>query len=445
MFFKKLETKGLAHYSYLVGSGNEAILIDPMRDSRKYTEILKEEGLQLKYIFETHRNEDYISGSKELGEITKATIYTSGEDYLEYEYGEKVYNGNDFTFGECIITALHTPGHTEGHMCYVLNEKGREEPFMVFTGDLLFMGDCGRTDFYGEDRLEEMTGKMYDSLFNKLLPLGDHVIVHPGHGNGSACGDAMEERPFTTLGYERIYNPKLQLSRDEFIKKHGKMRIKPRYFEKMEICNLEGAPFVSSIDTLKPVSFDEIPESMALVDLRFPQSFLEAHIPGSYFLSLGNLASFLGTILDTEIPLVFIAEGDRLDDLKFAYWTAKRIGFDHIVGFLKGGVQAYINSGKEYESIPSISAKDYLELDNPYTINILNVEDLSEIGEIEDGKMKLPLKVIYKNLDLLDKEKTIYIQCNSGNTATTAASYLIQRGYDPVVIAGGRIALEKLT
>lgn len=445
MFFRKLETTGLAHYSYIVGSEGEAIIIDPMRDSRKYLEVLKEEGLQLKYIFETHRNEDYITGSPELSKITGASIYVSGEDDLEYKFGKYLYDGDIFKFGDCSLHALHTPGHTKGHMAYVLYEQNRKNPYMVFTGDLLFMGDVGRTDFYGEENLEKMTGLMYDSLFKKLLPLGDEVIVNPAHGEGSACGDNMDDRPITTIGYERQNNPKLQLKdKEEFIKNHGKMRIKPRYFEKMEICNLEGAPFVYYQDKLEPIDYSELKEEYVIVDLRAPEAYLAAHIPGSYFLSLGNLASFLGTILNTETPIVFLAEDDDINILREAYWTAKRIGFDHIVGYLRGGIRGFINNGEKWRCLQSMSAENYCTVDDGIKINILNVEKVEDIGTEENGVLKLPLKVLYKNLELLDKNQLIHIICNSGNTATTAGSYLVNRGYNVVVIAGGMQAIKKV-
>ena len=445
MFFKKLETEGLAHYSYIVGSNGESIIVDPMRDSNVYLDVFKEEGLKLKYIFETHRNEDYISGSKELSESTGAKVLISGHEDLGYEYGEKIYDGDEVEFGELIIKGLHTPGHTKGHMAYVLIEKEKDNPYMVFTGDCLFMGDVGRTDFYGKENLEEMTGLIYDSIFNKILKLGDGVIVNPAHGNGSACGDSMDERPITTAGYERLNNLKLKYTnKDDFIKNHGKMKIKPRYFEKMEICNTKGADFVNCDGELKPLKFSEINSEHTLVDLRSPQAFAESHIPGSYFLSPGNLASFLGTILDTESNLVFIAQDDNLDIIERTYWTARRMGFDNIAGYLKGGVQGFINSAKDWDRIKTIRATDYCNLEDKITLDIRGVDNLEEIGKSSEDYYKIPLKVLYKDFDILPKDKSIYILCNSGNTATTAASFLVQRGYDVVVIAGGYQAVKRL-
>ena len=200
MFFKKFETEGLAHYSYMIGDADDITVIDPMRDLHIYMHEARKAGLRIKYILETHRNEDFVVGSMELAEKTGATIYISDHEDLGHVYGEKIQDGFELEMGKIKIKAMHTPGHTLGHMSYAVYETGIEKAFMVFTGDCIFMGDLGRTDFYGEENLNKMTGLLYESVFHKLLPLGDHVIVCPAHGAGSACGDSMDKRPYSSLG-----------------------------------------------------------------------------------------------------------------------------------------------------------------------------------------------------------------------------------------------------
>lgn len=450
MFFKKIETKGLAHYSYMLGDGENCFVIDPMRDIQQYADIASQEGYKISHIFETHRNEDYVSGSLELSSLTGATIYISGHEDLGYEYGEKIHDGDTFEFGEVVVKALHTPGHTKGHLSYVVYESERDQALLVFTGDCLFMGDLGRTDFYEEDELEEMTGHLYESIFNKLMPLGDHVIALPAHGNGSACGETMEERPFTTLGYERIYNPNLQVDgKEDFIENFAKMRIKPRYFEKMEVVNVEGPPFIGSLMHIKPLNFYDLNHEDIIVDLRSPEAFATNYIPGSIFLNINNLASFLGTLLDTESSLVFMAEDDDYEILMQAYWTAKRIGFDKIHGYLKGGLSTYVGDGCEGEALLSITANDYVDLEDKLTVDIRGVDYLDEIGKVSDSEISdrlynIPLKIIHDQYEDLPKEDRIYVLCNSGNTATTASSFLTTKGYNPVVILGGITAVESV-
>jgi len=245
MYFKKIETQGIAHYSYMVGDEDFIAVIDPVRDVGIYMQEARKAGMRIKYILETHRNEDYVSGARELSEKTEAPIYVSGHEDLGYVFGEKIEDGFELEIGKVKLKAIHTPGHTIGHLSYALYERDKLNPYMVFTGDCLFMGDAGRTDFYGKSNLEKMTGLLYDSIFEKLLPLGDEVLMFPAHGAGSACGESMDERPFSTIGYERRHNKLLQVdSKGQFIDDFAKMRIKPRYFEKMEELNVKGADFV---------------------------------------------------------------------------------------------------------------------------------------------------------------------------------------------------------
>jgi len=211
VFFKQIKTEGLAHFSYLIGDGKEMAVIDPRRDIEIYLEEARKAGMNIKYVFETHRNEDYIAGSLEIQEKTDAKVYISGHEDLGHVYGEKLYDGDTIKVGGLTIKGIHTPGHTLGHTSYGLYEEDHEKPYMIFTGDCLFMGDLGRTDFYGEENLEKMTGLLYDSVFNKLMSLGDEVLVFPAHGAGSACGDSIDERPYTTLGYEKSNNSQLQV------------------------------------------------------------------------------------------------------------------------------------------------------------------------------------------------------------------------------------------
>lgn len=176
MIFERIKSEGLAHLSYFVGSGNEAIVIDPRRDCQIYLDIARREGMKIKYIFETHRNEDYVIGSLELKELTDAEIY-HGKG-VDFKYGIFVSDGQEFNFGSMKLTALHTPGHTDESMSYALTypESGKA-PLMVFTGDALFVGDVGRTDLYGPEEIPRMAANLYESIFNKILPLGDGVIL----------------------------------------------------------------------------------------------------------------------------------------------------------------------------------------------------------------------------------------------------------------------------
>ncbi len=444
MYFKVVETEGLAHYSYMIGDGDDIAVIDPMRDIDSYMHEARKAGMRIKYIFETHRNEDFIIGSMELAEKTGATIYISDHEDLGHVYGERIQDGFELDIGKITVKAMHTPGHTLGHMSYAVYEAGIEKAYMVFTGDCLFMGDLGRTDFYGEENLPKMTGLLYESVFEKLLPMGDHVLMFPAHGAGSACGDSMDERSFSSFGYEKVTNELLQItSKDAFIDKFARMRIKPKYFEIMEVLNVKGADFVNNDVVLNVLTVEEVAKNkddLILIDARTKEGFIGGHIPGSIYLPKGNLTAFLGAIYCPDDKIAFVIDG-QMGEMEEIYWYCRRIGFDNIIGYLPDGIEMWQQKGHDVVQLATISAKAYKEMPKGDDIILLDIRDYNEIEpkDPDENKVIIPLKSLYENLDKLemDKHKTIYVLCGSGNRATTAAAYLKVKGYDVVVITGG--------
>ena len=442
MYFKKIETESLAHFSYMIGDAEDIAVIDPMRDVQVYMREARKEGMRIKYILETHRNEDFITGSMELAEKTNAAIYISGHENLGHVYGKRIRDGFQLDIGKITIKAIHTPGHTLGHMSYAVYEKGTEEAYLVFTGDCLFMGDLGRTDFYGEKNLKKMTELQYESVFEKLLKLGDHVLVFPAHGAGSACGESMDERLYTSIGYEKLTNKLLQFStKKAFVKSFARMRIKPRYFERMEALNVKGAAFVGNDVVLGAMTVDEAEKTkdeILLIDARTKEGFIGGHIPGSIFLHKENLTAFLGSIYLPEERIAFVIDG-KAGEMEDIYWYCRRIGFDNIVGYLPEGIEKWQEKGNEVGQLETISAKEYKDMPMRDDFILLDIRDDNEV-EPEDpdkNKIHIPLKILYESLDKLDRKKTIYILCSSGNRATTASSYLEGKGYHAIVITGG--------
>ncbi|HHT43938.1 MAG TPA: MBL fold metallo-hydrolase [Fastidiosipila sp.] len=437
MIFETIESKGLAHFSYLVGSEGEAFVIDPRRDVQIYLDLAMEHGLKITHIFETHRNEDYVVGSMELSALTGATIHISGHEDLGYVYGEKISDGEVFQIGELSLKALHTPGHTLGHLCYALYEKDQEAPYLVFTGDTLFMGDLGRTDFYGEENLDKMTGLLYDSVVNKLLPLGDHVLLFPAHGAGSACGESMDDRPFSTLGYERLTNEHLQAaSKEAFIESFARMRIKPRYFERMEELNVKGAPFIGDTASVPAIKADDLKDDQVLLDVRSKEAFMGGHIEGSYFLSPANLSTFLGTLFDEKTRFVLVTDEPDPAFLLEIRSQMLRIGFDCLDGYLEGGVNSLLEAEKSPLSLPTIRGEALRELAGEFLV--LDIRDNEPVPDwLEAKTVRIPLQMLYKRYAELDPERDIYVLCASGNRSTTAASFLLNHGYRPAVILGG--------
>ena len=245
MLFERIESEGLSHYSYLIGRDGEAAVIDPRRDCQIYVERAACHGMRIRYVLETHRNEDYVSGSVELASITGAEIWHADAQW-NYRYGRPVYDGQDWRIGHLKVRALLSPGHTPGMMSYLLHDD-KDAPWVLFSGDALFAGDVGRVDFMGSDRLVEMAALLHRTLFEKLLPLGDGIIVCPAHGPGSVCAPAISDRVWTTIGLERCHNPKLLLREShEFVAATAKDLEKPPYFSQMERLNLDGPPLLGA-------------------------------------------------------------------------------------------------------------------------------------------------------------------------------------------------------
>ena len=250
-----IKSEGLAHNSYFIVEGEEAAVVDPRRDCEIYTQLARQECAKIKYILETHRNEDYVAGSLELQNMTEAEIAHSNA--LPFKYGEhNLSDGDKLSVGSSKIEALYTPGHTNESVCYVIYASESKEPQMVFSGDTLFAGSVGRTDLYGKAIQPTQAEKLYSSLHEKVLPLGDHVLVYPAHGAGSVCGHGISGQEPTTLGYEKKTNPYLKLSKEEFIQKVvNEELVVPRYFKKMEELNLNGPPLLSELAYPKAAVF----------------------------------------------------------------------------------------------------------------------------------------------------------------------------------------------
>ncbi|WIM46319.1 MBL fold metallo-hydrolase [Methanosarcina mazei] len=437
MIFERIKSEGLAHLSYFVGSGNEAIVIDPRRDCQIYFDIARREGMKIKYIFETHRNEDYVIGSLELKELTDAEIY-HGKG-VDFKYGIFVSDGQEFNFGSMKLTALHTPGHTDESMSYALTypESGKA-PLMVFTGDALFVGDVGRTDLYGPEEIPRMAANLYESIFNKILPLGDGVILCPAHGAGSLCGGAISKREYSTLGLERIQNPALQRTdKEEFIKFKLEEKLEfPPYFKKMEQYNLQGPPLLKGLpvpELLFPKEFvKEMERGAMVVDTRMPHSFGGAHIKGSYGIWLKGLPYYAGWVLPYDKPILLVLE--EKDQLETAVSYLVRIGYDSIAGFLNGGISSWYMKALPVESLNLISVqslKDKIEKNEEMVILDVRRDEEWEKGHIE-GARHVYVGHLEENLDKVPRNSPIIVYCDSSRRSNIAASILKKKGYDMV-------------
>lgn len=441
MLLKRFEAEGLAHYSYMVGDENAAVVIDPQRDCDVYVEAARTGGFSITHILETHRNEDYVTGSVELAEVTGAKILHA-DWMLDYAFGSPVSDGDTIPVGRLKIEAIHTPGHTPGHMSYLLYDA-EGNPWVVFTGDSLFAGDVGRTDFLGAEKLSEMTGLMYDSIFKKLLPLGDQVIVCPAHGAGSVCGAGIADRQITTIGLERLHNPRLRFTeRDDFIKT-GKMLDRSPYFRKMEVLNVEGPPILNHLPLAQPLRAAQFAAAMdqaAVLDARSEEEFGASHIPGSLFLPPMLVPVYAGYYLTYDQPVLLVADPDKAESL---IRRLVRIGYDNIAGILSGGMSSWQMSGRSVEVIKMVSSKEFCAIfeSKREDIAILDVrtpEEVAKGGPVE-GAVNIKLTSLMENIDAVPKDKEIIVMCGSGRRAMVGAGLLKRNGFGKVTVVLGGI------
>jgi len=446
VIFERVESEGLAHYSYIVGDGGEAVVVDPRRDCDVYVDLARKAGMRIAFILETHRNEDYVVGSAELADRTGASVHHA-DSQLDYRYGEPVEDGQTWKVGRLELTALHTPGHTPGHMSYFLRDPDGE-PWVVFTGDSLFAGDLGRVDLLGEESMHELAGLMHDSIYDRLLQLGDGVIVCPAHGEGSVCGSAIAERTWTTIGLERAQNPKLQLgSREEFIRAVAVTGERPPYFERTERWNLEGAPSLGRVPSppaLSPDAFAEAMGAAVVVDTRTELAFGSAHVPGAQSLWLEGLASFGGWFLPHDTPLLLVG---RSNDVEEEVRRLLRMGYDDVAGFLAGGMLRWHMAGKASARIRTYTVHDICRfLDEGNELSILDVrsDEENDATTIPDA-LHIHLTELPERLGEVPRDGTLYVFCGSGLRSMVAASYLRRQGFNDLVVILGGLAGWKST
>ncbi len=454
MKIEQIYTGCLAQGAYYIESNGEAVIIDPLRDTKAYTDRANASGAKIKYILETHFHADFVSGHLDLQVYTGATIVFGPNAKTEF-VSHSATDGEILSVGNCTIEVLHTPGHTMESTCYLLRDENGKQ-VAVFTGDTLFIGDVGRPDLAqksGELTKEDLAGFLFDSLRNKLMPLENDITVYPAHGAGSACGKNMSKETFDTLGHQKEVNYALQdMTKEAFIQEVTEgLLLPPFYFPENVAMNKKGVSSLEDVvqNSLKPLYVEAFTvlmedESVLILDVRGPQVFCKGFIPGSVNIGLkGDFAPWVGTLItDMKQRIALVTEPGEEEE---AITRLARVGYDGVVGYLEGGFESWDKSENEIDQIESISAEVFAELASDKKVNTIDVRKPTEFGaEHLEAVTSAPLHELNQHMSAFKTGENNYIHCAGGYRSMIAASILKSRGIHNVIdIAGGYNAISK--
>jgi hydroxyacylglutathione hydrolase len=444
MYFEQFYLGCLAHASYMLASQGEAVVIDPQRDVDIYLSAAEQHGSKILHIFETHLHADFVSGHNELATRTGARIYIGARAGATFPHVD-VQDGFELRVGKIVLKVLDTPGHTPESICLVIiDEEKSSEPWAVLTGDTLFLGDVGRPDLSKMHTPTELAGMLYESLHHKLLALADDVLVYPAHGAGSLCGRNMRAERSSTIGTERLTNYALQIkSREEFTRQlTANLPTRPEYFLQDAEINREGAPALSDLIELPPISAAELKsmlgEGIVALDVRPGDQFAGGHLPGSINIALsGQFASWAGTVLGLSARPVLIA--DSPEQVSEARLRLARVGIEDTLGYLQGGVETWKQAGFVLSELPQITVQVLRDRLQAHDFQILDVrrEPEWQAGHIEDAAW-WPLDNFKISPPEIDRDRPVAVHCKSGYRSMIACSLLQRAGFSNVTnVVGG--------
>jgi len=453
MKVEQIYTGCLAHGAYYIESEGEVAIIDPLREVQPYIEKAAKENAKIKYIFETHFHADFVSGHLTLSEATGAPIIFGPT--AQPSFKAIVARDNEtFKLGNITIKVLHTPGHTmESSTFLLIDENGKEHS--IFSGDTLFLGDVGRPDLAQKAAhmtQEELAATLYKSLRERIMTLPDDVIVYPGHGAGSACGKNMMKETVDTLGNQKKVNYALRadMTEEEFVTEVlDGLTAPPAYFPLNAKLNKTGYADIKDVlaegsKALTPEQFEQVAnqQEALVLDVRHQDNYRDGHVPGSIFIGLnGDFAPWVGAMVkDVNQALLLVVEEDKVEE---TITRLARVGFDNVLGYLGGGVEAWKAAGKEADTVQQVEAK---ALENAgVDATIIDVrKDGEYTAEHVEGAVNIPLMTLNDNMDTFKKDGTIYLHCAGGYRSMIANAILKSRGIHNVVdVAGGFKAIAE--
>ena len=455
MKIEQIYTGCIAHAAYYLENNGEAAIFDPLREVQPYIDRATADNAKIKYVFETHFHADFVSGHLDLAKKTGAEIVYGPTAKPGFE-AIVAEDNQEFKVGNYTVRVIHTPGHTMESTTYLLiDENGKEHG--IISGDTLFIGDVGRPDLaqhvIADLTQEKLANHLFDSLRNKIMPLSDDLIVYPNHGAGSACGKKMSKETTDTLGNQKRTNYALRadMTREEFVKELlTGLTNPPGYFPKNVLMNIQG---YESLDTVmergnKALSVEEFElvanETHALVlDTRDPEIFAKGFIPNSINIGIdSNFAMWVGEMIaDIKQEILIVAEPGREEE---AIIRLSRVGYDHAIGFLNGGFNAWKDASKEVDSVNRISAETFASQYDSKPL-VFDVRKKSEFdSEHVVDAINIPLNEINNHLAEFPKDKPFILHCAGGYRSMIAASILKSRGWENFVdVEGGMSAILK--
>ena len=456
MYLQQFFIDGLGCASYLVGceSHGVAAVVDPDRDIQKYLDTAEARGLKITHIIETHLHADHVSGNADLAAATGAEIYVHEAGNAEFAH-QPLKGGDVLSLGNIRLHVRFTPGHTPESVSLLVADTTRaDEPWMVLTGDTLFVGDAGRPDLVGLEAARGLAAQMHATLNNEYLTLDEGVLVYPGHGAGSLCGKSIGSVRSSTIGYERRHNPALQpRSQEAFVEFATEgLPEQPGNHKRIKAINRRGPRPLGDVQP-QPLTVQTAVERFqrgaALLDLRPKADYVARHIPGSVHLELDDqLSNRVGFVQPPDAPLVL--QLDDPQDYRRAVYSLARVGYDQVVGYLADSLDVWQAFG-----LP-LTAGDVRDIEPAGLHDLLSagsgepplVIDVRERWEYEDGHVPgavlMPLGELRARLGELKPEKPVAVICASGSRSQSAAALLAQKGFATVYnVNGGTFAWQQ--
>ena len=455
MKIEQIYTGCLAQGAYYIESEGEAAIIDPLREVKPYIKKAEEDGAKIKYIFETHFHADFVSGHVTLSKETGAPIVYGPTAKPSFD-AIIAEDGQEFKLGKITIKVLHTPGHTMESSTFLLkDENGKDHA--IFSGDTLFLGDVGRPDLAQKAAhmtQEELAGTLFDSLRNKIMPLADDVIVYPAHGAGSACGKNMMKETVDTLGNQKKMNYALRadMTKKEFVEEVTEGLLPPpQYFPLNVKLNKEGYEDIDTVlergtQALSPDAFEVAANETGaiILDVRHQDDFAKGHVPRSIFIGLdGSFAPWVGALIaDVSQPILLVTPEGKEEE---TVTRLSRVGFDKTLGYLKGGIDAWKEAGKEIDTVVNVNAEQFKQkVDEGVPVFDVRKESEFNAEHVVDAHLT-PLDYLNDHIAEFPEEETFYIHCRSGYRSMVAASILKGRGIHNLVdVSGGFEDIKKV-